>query len=173
MPSQSNVDMLAKATESLENAGGVFLVDYRGLSVKEAQAVRHAIREAGGEMKVYKNNIVRLALANKEMPNLDEILVGQVACVFYANDPVEVAKAIKDKSNELKKLEILGGISEGNAVSAEEVKAIADLPSHDQLLAMLLNVMLAPMSGMARVTAGPISGFLTATQAIADQKEAA
>ena len=173
MPSKSNVEMLEKATASFENAGGVFLVDYRGLSVKEAQEVRHAIREAGGEMKVYKNNIVRLALEKNDLPSLDEFLVGQVACVFYHDDPAAVAKAIKEEGKKLKKLESLGGISDGKAIDAAAVKAIADLPSHDQLLGMLLNVMLAPMSGMARVCAGPISGFLTATNAIKDQKEAA
>ena len=173
MPSQSNIEMLEKATQSLKDAAGVFMVDYRGLSVKEAQELRHAIREAGGEMKVYKNNIVKLALEANELPALDDILVGQVACIFYESDPVEVAKVIKDEGRKLKKLEPLGGISDGQAIDAAGVQAIADLPSRDQLLSMLLNVMLAPMSGMARVTAGPISGFLTATQAIADQKEAA
>ena len=173
MPSKSNVEMLEKANASFEQANGVFLVDYRGLTVKEAQEVRHAIREAGGEMKVYKNNIVRLALEKNELPNLDEYLSGQIACVFYHDDPAAVAKAIKEEGKKLKKLEPVAGISDGKAIDAAGVQAIADLPSRDQLLSMLLNVMLAPMSGMARVTAGPISGFLTATQAIADQKDAA
>jgi large subunit ribosomal protein L10 len=110
MPSKSNIEMLEKATQSFKDAGGVFLVDYRGLSVKEAQEVRHAIREAGGEMKVYKNNIVRLALEANELPALDEVLVGQVACVFYGADPVPVAKAIKDEAKKLNKL-VIGRIA--------------------------------------------------------------
>ena len=57
MPSKSNVEMLEKVAGSIENAGGLFVVDYRGLSVKETQDVRRALREAGAEMKVYKNNM--------------------------------------------------------------------------------------------------------------------
>ena len=68
MPSKSNVEMLDKVSASLEAAGGVFVVDYRGLSVKETQEVRRALRAAGAEMKVYKNNIVKIALENAGLP---------------------------------------------------------------------------------------------------------
>ena len=173
MPNKSNVEMLDKIKASIENSKGFFVVDYRGLTVKESQELRRALREANSEMKVYKNNIVRLALEKNDLPNLDEYLSGQIACVFYHDDPAAVAKAVKEEGKKLKKLEPVAGISDGKAIDAAGVQAIADLPSRDQLLSMLLNVMLAPMSGMARVTAGPISGFLTATQAIADQKDAA
>ena len=124
-------------------------------------------------MAVTKEEIIE---ALKEMPALELAdLVHELEDVFgvSAAAPVAVAAGPAAAEAAKEKLEILGGISDGKAVSAAEVQAIADLPSHDQLLGMLLNVMLAPMSGMARVTAGPISGFLTATKAIADQKEAA
>ena len=81
-------------------------------------------------MKVYKNNLVRIALENKEQPNVDDILVGPLAYVFYENEPVEAAKALKEFAKKSKGvLEIKGGISEGKAVTAEEVNAIADLPT--------------------------------------------
>ena len=79
MPSKSNVEMLEKVASSLEASQGVFVVDYRGLSVKETQEVRRALREAGAEMKVYKNNIVKLALENAGMPTLDDALAGTCA----------------------------------------------------------------------------------------------
>ena len=62
MPCKANVNMLDKVSESIENSKGVFVVNYLGLTVKEAQEVRRALREAGAEMKVFKNNIVKLGL---------------------------------------------------------------------------------------------------------------
>ena len=94
MPAQSKYEMLEKVSESLENSKGVFFIDYRGLSVKETQELRRSLREAGAQMKVYKNNIVKLALEKAEMPEVDA-LTGTVAYVFYENDPVEAAKVIK------------------------------------------------------------------------------
>ena len=90
--------MLEKVSQSLESSQGVFVVDYCGLSVKETQEVRRALREAGAEMKVYKNNIVKLALENAGLPNIDDALAGTCAYVFYEKDPVDAAKVIKEQS---------------------------------------------------------------------------
>jgi large subunit ribosomal protein L10 len=79
MPAQSNIDMLEKVKGSIEASKGLFVVDYRGLTVKDAQELRRALREAGAHMKVYKNNIVRIALKDAEMPNIDEMLKGTCA----------------------------------------------------------------------------------------------
>ncbi|MBQ9058858.1 MAG: 50S ribosomal protein L10 [Atopobiaceae bacterium] len=174
MPSKANVEMLEKISESIKNSEGFYLVDYNGLSVKEAQHLRKQLREADAEMKVYKNNLVRLALANAEMPAIDEMLKGTCACVFYNGDPSEAAKAIKNVSKELKKLEFVGGIGENNTVlSADDVKAIADLPSREEIVAKLLGTMNNPMVGIARVCNGVQQGLVTALSAIVDQKNAA
>ena len=118
MPSKSNVAMLEKVAGSLEASNGVFVVDYRGLSVKETQEVRRALRAAGAEMKVYKNNIVKIALENAGMPNVDEMLAGTCAYVFYEKDPVDAAKVIKEQSEKLKKMEFVGAIADGKALTA-------------------------------------------------------
>ncbi|MGI6230492.1 MAG: 50S ribosomal protein L10 [Tractidigestivibacter sp.] len=173
MPAQSKIDMLEKVNASLDQAQGLFVVDYRGLSVKEAQEVRRALRDAGAQMKVYKNNIVKIALKNADMPNIDDMLSGTCAYVFYDKDPVEAAKVLKDESKKLNKMEVLGGIVEGKAIDADTAKAYADLPSRDQLIAQLVFVMASPLSGIAQVCAGPARGLVTALSALKDQKEAA
>ena len=106
MPAQSNIDMLEKVKGSIETSKGVFVVDYRGLTVKEAQELRRALREANAHMKVYKNNIVRIALNEAEMPNIDDMLKGTCAYVFYEKDPVEAAKVLKQEADKLKKMQI-------------------------------------------------------------------
>lgn len=173
MPQQYKVDKVAEIESHVAAHAGVFVVNYKGLTVKQAQELRHQLRELGSEMKVYKNNLVRIALKNQDQPEIDELLAGPSAYVFYEKDPVETAKALKDFAEKSKGvLELKGGISEGKAVNADEVKAIADLPSHDQLVGMALNVMLAPATGAVRVINGPIQGLINVLDAIKDQKAA-
>ena len=173
MPSKSNVAMLEKVAGSLEASSGVFVVDYRGLSVKETQEVRRALREAGAEMKVYKNNIVKIALENAGMPNIDEMLAGTCAYVFYEKDPVDAAKVIKEQSEKLKKMAFVGAIADGKALSAEEAKAYADLPNRDQLMGMLAGL----ISGFARDIAVCVkevpAGLARTVNAVSEQKQAA
>lgn len=173
MPAQSKIQMLEKVNKSLADSKGVFVIDYRGLSVKETQELRRQLREAKAEMKVYKNNIVRIALKQSGMPSIDEFNEGTCAYVFYEDDPVQAAKAIKETSKKLNKIEFRGGISDGKVVSAEDVQAIADLPSHDELIAKLLGTLSNPLNGVVRVINGPAQGLVTALKAVADQKDAA
>ena len=97
-------------------------------------------------MKVYKNNIVKIALKEKNLPAIDEILEGTCAYIFFENDSVDAAKVIKEAAQKLKKIEVLGGIADGKALNAEEAKAYADLPNRSQLLAMIAGA----ISGVAR-----------------------
>ena len=171
MPAQSKYEMLEKVNKSLDASQGLFVVDYRGLTVKETQEFRRSLREVGANMKVYKNNIVKIALEQAEMPVAD--VAGTVAYVFYENDPVAAAKVIKEESKALKKIEWLGAIADGQSLSADEAKAYAELPSRDELMAQLVYVIASPLSGIAQVCAGPARGLATVLDAIADQKNAA
>ena len=173
MPSKSNVEMLEKVSRSLESSQGVFVVDYRGLSVKETQEVRRALREAGAEMKVYKNNIVKLALENAGLPNIDDALAGTCAYVFYEKDPVDAAKVIKEQSEKLKKMAFVGAIADGKALTADEAKAYADLPNREQLMAQIAGL----ISGFARDIAVCVkevpAGLARSVNAVSEQKQAA
>ena len=173
MPAQSKLDLLDKISTSLEESKGVFVIDYRGLSVKETQELRRNLRENGAHMKVYKNNIVKIALKNAKLPEIDDMLVGTCAYVFYEDDPVAAAKAIKAESDKLKKIEFIGGIADGQAITADEAKAYATLPSREETIAKLVYVLGAPLSGIASVCAGPARGLATALSAVAEQQNAA
>jgi len=173
MPNKNNVEMLEKVKNSIESSKGFFVVDYRGLTVKESQDLRRTLRETSSEMKVYKNNIVRIALAEEGLPDIGENLVGTCAYVFFENDPVDAAKALKKKGEELKKLYFVAGIADGKGLSADEAKAYADLASREELMAQLVYVMASPLRGIASVCAGPARGLVTALDAIAEQKKEA
>jgi large subunit ribosomal protein L10 len=173
MPNKNNVEMLEKIKGSIEASKGFFVVDYRGLTVKEAQELRRTLREAGSEMKVYKNNIMRIALKEEGLPDVGENLVGTCAYVFFENDPVDAAKALKKKGDELKKLAFVAGVADGKALNAEEARAYADLASREELMAQLVYVIASPLRGIASVCAGPARGLVTALDAIAEQKKEA
>lgn len=167
MPNKQNVAMLEKVAESLEASKGFYIVDYRGLSVKEVQEVRRALTAAGAHMKVYKNNIVRIALQNAELPAIDEMLEGTCAYVFYDEDPVAAAKVLKEYGEKLKKMAFVGAIADGVVLSAEDCKTYADLPSQEELVAKLVYVLASPLSGIASVCAGPARAMATVVDAIA------
>ena len=173
MPCTANVNMLEKVAGSIEASKGVFVIDYLGLSVKETQELRRALREVGAKMKVYKNNIVKIALKNAGQPDIEELLAGPCAYVFYEKDPVDAAKVIKEQSKALGKLAFKGGIADGQAITAEQAQAYADLPSREELVAQLVYVMASPMRGIASVCAGPARGLATALSQLAEQREAA
>lgn len=173
MPSVQNTEKLEAIKQDLADVQAVWVVDYRGLTVKQSEQLRGSIREAEATMKVYKNKLVRLALKELDMPNLDEVLSGPSAFVFAAGDPVASAKALKDFAKSNENLVIKGGIMDGAFVDAEAVEKIAALPSREELIAKLLGTLQNPMVKTVRVLNGPMEAFARCVSAIADQKDAA
>ena len=173
MPQQYKIDKVAEIESHIQSNAGLFVVNYNGLTVLQAQELRHQLRELGAEMKVYKNNLVRIALHNQEQPEIDDILTGPSAYVFYETEPVEAAKALKDFATKSKGvLEIKGGISDGKAVSAEEVNAIAELPTKDQLLGQIAGLINGFARDIAVCVNGVSSGLARSIQQVSEQKAA-
>ena len=170
MPNVQKQEMLAKIKEDLDGVKAVWVVDYRGLTVKEIQALRGDIREADASMKVYKNTLMHIALDEMELPNLDAVLEGPSAFVFAGEDPVASAKALKDFAKKNQNLVIKGGMMDNDAA---QVEAIAALPSREELIAKLLGTISNPLVKTVRVLNGPMEAFARCVSAIADQKNAA
>lgn len=173
MPNIQNQETLAQIKEGLQAAGAVWVVDYRGLSVKDIQELRGLIRDAGARMIVYKNTLMHLALAELDMTSMDEILAGPSAFVFTGADPVAAAKVIRDFAKKNQNLEIKGGLMSGSFLTADEVQAVASLPSHDQLMGQIAGLISSMARGLAVSINGVASGLARATAAVAEQKEAA
>lgn len=173
MPNVKNQSMLTAIKEDLEGAGAVWVIDACGLTVKEVEALRGAIREAGACMKVYKNTVMRIALAETEQPAIDDMLHGPSAFVFAGSDVAAAAKAVKEFAKTNENLQIKGGLMDGAAVSAEEVEAIASLPSREELYAHIAAAINGVAQGLATAINGVPRGLAQVTKAVADQKEAA
>jgi len=157
---ENKKQVVGEITEKLKASKATILVDYRGLNVSEVTELRKQLREAGVDFKVYKNTLARRATAEAELTALDEQLVGPTAIAFSNDEVVAPAKILSDFAKKHEELEIKTGVIEGQVVSVDEIKAIADLPSREGLLSMLLSVLQAPMRN-----------FALATKAVADQKE--
>ena len=173
MPNVHNQETLTKIKSELEGIGALWVVDYRGLSVKEIQVLRNQIREADASMKVYKNTLMHLALAELDLPSLDAILEGPSAFVFAGEDPVASAKALKDFAKTNENLSIKGGMMDGAFLDKAQVEAVASLPSREELIAKLLGTINNPMSQIVRVLNGPMEAFARTVSQIAEQKPAA
>ena len=172
MPNVKNQETLVKIKEDLDGISAMWVVDYRGLTVKEVQALRANIREAQGSMKVYKNTVMRIALSEAELPTLDDMLHGPSAFVFAGSDVAAAAKAVKEFAKSNENLQIKGGLMEGAAVSAAEVEAIASLPSREELYAHIAAAINGVAQGLATAINGVPRGLAQVAKAVADQKVA-
>ena len=173
MPTTQKQGLVAEIKERLSSSSGLILADYRGLSVKDMRALRTSLRETGGEATVYKNSLAQIAIRELELPSLDEFLVGPTVFVFTPEDPVATAKTLLAFSRANKVFAFKGGLIEGNVVSAESVKAIAALPSREELIAKLMGTMLNPVRGFMAMANAPAGAFARVVKAVADQKAAA
>jgi large subunit ribosomal protein L10 len=151
---------VSEIADKLRASKSTIVVDYRGLTVGQVTELRKQLREAGIDFKVYKNTLTRRATTEVGLEGLNEHLTGPNAIAFGADDVVAPAKIINEFAKKNDKLEIKAGVIEGNVATLEDVKALAELPSREGLLSMLLSVLQAPIRNLA-----------LATKAVADQKE--
>lgn len=172
MPNVRNQEMMEAIKTDLGEASAIWVVDACGLTVKETESLRHAIREVGAVMKVYKNTIMRIALKELDMADMDSILEGPSAFVICTGDVAAAAKAVTEFAKGNDKLQIKGGMMDGKFVTAEEVSAIASLPSKEELIAKIAGGISAVARGLAVSINGVPSGLAQAIKQVADQKAA-
>lgn len=157
--------------DKMTNSSAIVVVDYLGLNVAEVTELRKQLREAGVEMSVIKNTLLRRATEQAGIEGLDEYFVGPTAVAFSADDVQAPAKILVDFAKEAEDFEIKGGLIEGQAVDVEAIKAVATLPSREGLLSMLLSVLQAPMRNTASVLsqANPARKLAFALKDLADK----
>jgi large subunit ribosomal protein L10 len=168
---EEKAQVVAEIKERFQNSTGVVLADYRGLTVSEVTQLRAQLRQAGVEYRVLKNTLVRRAANEVGIEGLDPYLEGPTAVAFSA-DPVAPAKVLADFAKTAKTFTIKGGVVEGKVIDLAGVKALADLPSREVLLAQVLRGMQAPLAGMANVLQGPIRKMGYALEEVRKLKEA-
>jgi large subunit ribosomal protein L10 len=152
-PRPDKVAVVAEVKEAMSGAEAVILTEYRGLSVKDLQALRKSLTEAGATYKVYKNTLVRRAAEELDW-DLAELLVGPTAMAFVSSDVGSAAKALTEFAKTQPLLVLKGGVMAGDILDAAGVKGLADLPSGPEIYSK----MAGGISGVARGLAGGIGG---------------
>jgi len=152
--------VVEEITEKFNESQSSVLVDYRGLNVAEITALRKELRDNNIDYKVYKNTLARRAIADTDLSDLTENLVGPTAIAFGKEDVVAPAKILHEFAKKHDALEIKGGVIEGEVATIDQIKELSTLPDYNGLVSMLLSVLQAPVRNLAY-----------ATKAIADQKE--
>ena len=144
--------IVASLTEKLQGAAAGVLVDYKGITVAEDTALRTELRKNNVEYAVVKNTLLRFAVNNVGMSELDSLLNGTTALAICNDDPVAPARVIADFAKKLQdKFEIKGGFMDGKVVDMNTITALAAIPALPVLQAQVLGTMLAPISGLACV----------------------
>ena len=146
--------------------------EYRGLSVAEMTVLRKEAREAGVYMRVVKNTLARRAVEGTEFECMKETLKGPILLAFAKEDPGAAARVIKDFAKEHEALQAVSLSAGGQLMPASDLKKLADLPTLDQARAMLLGVMVAPMSQLVRTIAEPPAMFARTLSARGSQEAA-
>ena len=135
----------------IKDAQSVVVVDYRGLTVAEDTQLRKQLREAGVSYKVYKNTLVSRAVEGTEFESLREVLEGPSAFAISTEDATAPARILAKFAKTAPNLEMKAGVVEGTFYDAEGIKAIASVPSREELLSKLLGSLQSPITNLARV----------------------
>ena len=149
---QDKMDIVNSIREKVSKASAFYVAQYKGVNVEDITTLRKSLRAADSEMQVLKNNMFKLAIKDEEYAgNFDEILKGQNAFAFsMGDDAATTAKVLFDFAKTNKNLEIKGCIFEDEFYGSDKISIIKDLPSKDQLLAMVARLLNEPMAKLAR-----------------------
>lgn len=143
---KAQVEALAS---KLKEAKSVVLADYRGLTVEQDTILRRALREANVEYKVMKNSIINFATKDSSLGGLEKYLEGPTAIAISTTDPVAPSKVLAKYAKDYEKLEIKGGMVEGNIIDVKGVNELASTPSREELLAKFIGSLQSPLYGLA------------------------
>ncbi len=177
-PSPEKQKIVADIKEKLTASKGAVFTSYRGLTVAQDTQLRRQLREAGVSYHVIKNTLTAIAAKEAGLDDLLPHLEGTTALAVSNDDAIAPAKVISEfiKKNKLENTEVLtvkAGIVDGKVISANDVKALASLPSREVLIAKLLGSMQAPISNTVGVLQGVIRNAVYVLDAIRQKKESA
>ncbi len=168
-PRPEKVAVVDEVKTRLGDASAALLTEYRGLDVSSLAQLRRALRDAGGELKVYKNTLVRFAARDLGL-DVEDLLVGPTAIAFVDGDPVNVAKALRDFARTNPALVVKGGLLGDRPLSAAETQALADVEPREVLLAKLAGAMQAPMQQFAGLLQALPQNLAYGIKALIDQQ---
>jgi large subunit ribosomal protein L10 len=165
--------IVADVQAHLQKSPFAIIADFSGMQVKHFEELRTRLGAAGAKIQVVKNSFIKRAMTELGLPKLNGALAGQTAVVTGESDICAAAKILKTFASEFEKPTIKAGVLDNAALSADQVKALADLPSKEVLQATLLGLLLAPATRLVRVLNEPGASLARILQAKADKEGSA
>ncbi len=166
-------ELMAQYDELIQNSRAIFLAEYSGMNVKQMNALRDKVYEVDGAFHVTKNTLFKLALENTHKKVPDDLLEGQLATGFALSEAPSLAKVLVDFAKDADKVKVRGGFLGNEFVTAEQIEALAKLPSLDQLRAQLVGLVSAPARNVASVLASGVRQVVNVVDAYAKSEEGA
>ena len=153
MPTAAKQGTINELVDTLGKVQGVVVTDYRGLTVEQITKLRKRLRPAGAQYQVVKNTLLKIAMSQKELPDLGLMLEGPTAVLFSEGDPVEATKIFTAFVKELRKdiPVIKGGLLGTRTMNAADVANLATLPSRDQILSNLVGTVQSPVANVVAI----------------------
>jgi large subunit ribosomal protein L10 len=165
-------ELVTGLNEAFSNAGSVVVAHYAGITVAQMNDLRSKMRAAGGTVKVAKNRLAKIALQGTDSERMQVLFKGQTL-IAYSDDPVAAPKVASDFAKANDKLVILGGAMGPTALDADGVKALATLPSLDELRAKIVGMISTPATRIAQIVNAPAGQLARVFGAYARKDEAA
>ena len=162
---------IAEIATRIEQSEAIFAVDYRGITVAQVAELRAKLRENDATFKVVKNSLTERAADQVGAENLKEFLAGPTALTFVRGDVAVAAKAVADYARATQLLPFKGGIMEGGAIDAEQIRSLSRLPSRQVLYGQLVGVVASPIGGLVRSLGGLIGGLAVALGQVQEKKQ--
>jgi len=161
---------VARIKEGLGAVRDIIFADYRGLSVGEITTLRDRLKETQTRLKVVKNRYTKIALADLGLPEVGDMLIGPTAVALVEADAGPAAKVLIDFGRDTT-VRLKGAILDGRLVSVDDLDALSRLPGREQLLAMLMSAMNAPLQNLVYAMNGVTQKLVRVLQAVADKKK--
>ncbi|MFQ6114711.1 MAG: 50S ribosomal protein L10 [bacterium] len=171
MPTPEKIAAVEEVAKQITQAKSIFLTDFSGLNVEDINDLRKSFRGASVEYRVVKNNLARLSAKSAGCEELLEYFEGPTALAFATDDPAAPAKIIAKFAKEKDKPKIKACLFEGVLIGADQISAITNLPSRDELLAKLIGGLNAPLSNLVFSLNGILRKLVFALDAVKKQKE--
>lgn len=151
-----------------ESSGVVVVAHYQGLTVANMQDLRGRVRDAGGAVRVAKNKLAKIALQGTDVAGITDLMTGMTV-IAYSEDPVAAAKAADEFAKENDNFVILGGAMGENLLDAAGVKAVAKMPSREELIASIVGCIAAPAANIAGAIGAPASNIASILSTIEEK----
>ena len=165
--------IVEEVAEVAGNSPSAVAAEYNGLSVSDMTELRQSARDAGIYLRVVRNTLARRALEDTSFDCMREGLTGPLILAFSKDEPGAAAKVVRDFAKKNDKLIVKLVVLEGKLLQPSDIDALANLPSKEQAISMLMGMMIAPVASLARTLAEPHAKFVRTVKAVADQKQAA